>query len=169
MLTTIKNEFYFMPKSSIKAGTGLTNGNYPFFTSSDVKLLYLNDYLFDDELVIIGTGGKPSCNYYNGKFSCSTDNYTLKTKGRIKAKYLYYLLRKDNLSILQKGFHGAGLQHIGKDYIESISFDLISLNKQDEIIKNIDNISCIIREKIEELSYLDELVKSRFMCQETYL
>ena len=90
----LKNEFIFMKKSKIKAGEGKKDGKYPFFTSSDTKILFLDDYLFDDEAVILGTGGMPSCNYYNGKFSVSTDNFVLKSKGDFLAKTLYYFLRK---------------------------------------------------------------------------
>ena len=163
MISNIDKEFIFMPKSSIKAGNGKTVGLYPFFTSSDTKQLYIDEYLFDDELIVIGTGGRPSCNYYNGKFSCSTDNFALKSKGQVKAKYLYYFLRKHNLSVLQQGFHGAGLQHIGKDYVKNIKINVESQEKQNKIIKNLDSISKIVENKQKELKRLDEIIKSRFI------
>lgn len=166
MISNIKLEFSFLPKSKIKAGNGQQCGKYPFFTSSDIKQLFLDEYLFDDELIIIGTGGKPSCNYYNGKFSCSTDNFILKTKGRIKPKYLYYYLRKNNLFVLQKGFHGAGLQHIGKDYLEAVKIEMKPESYQTNVINALDNITKIIKKKQLEKVYLEELIKSRFMCQE---
>ncbi len=163
MISNIKDEFLFMPKSSIKAGDGKESGLYPFFTSSDTKQLFLDDYIYDDELVVIGTGGKPSCNYYNGKFSCSTDNFVLKSKGNVKARYLYYFLRKNNLSILQQGFHGAGLQHIGKEYVQKIEINIESCDKQNKIIATLDNTSKLIIIKQKELQQLDELIKSRFI------
>lgn len=111
----IKELCTFLPKSKIKAGEGLEVGKYIFFTSSDTKTLMLNEYLYDEEAIILGTGGKPSCNYFNGKFSVSTDNFVL-TSNKIKLKYLYYFLRNNNLKVLENGFHGAGLKHISKDY-----------------------------------------------------
>lgn len=153
----------YLPKSKIKAGEGIVDGIYPFFTSSDVKVLSINDYLFDDELLIIGTGGKPSCNYYKGKFSVSTDNFVLKTKQTlIKPKYLYYFLRKNNLSVLQQGFHGSGLQHIGKDYLNQVNIPMVSLEEQEDIIKNLDDINEIIVKEESNIAYYEELIKSRF-------
>ncbi len=166
MITTIKNEFIILPKSKIKASCGLEKGKYPFFTSSDIKISFLNEYKYDDEIVILGTGGKPSCNYINGKFSFSTDNYALKSNGFIKPKFLYYFLRKDNLVVLQKGFHGAGLKHIGKDYILDIKIPKYEEEKQKEIICNLDNINNLIEKKKNQLNLFNELIKSRFIGQE---
>ncbi len=163
MITTIKNEFIILPKSKIKASCGLENGKYPFFTSSDIKISFLNEYKYDDEIVILGTGGKPSCNYINGKFSFSTDNYALKSNGFIKPKFLYYFLRKDNLVVLQKGFHGTGLKHIGKDYILDIKIPKYEEEKQKEIICNLDNINNLIEKKKNQLKLFNELIKSRFI------
>ena len=166
MKRLIKEEFIFLPKSKIKAGEGKTNGLYPFFTSSDIKKQYLDSFLFDDELLFIGTGGSPSCNYYYGKASCSTDNFVLKSKGRINTKYLYYLLRNDNFSLLSKGFHGAGLKHLGKDYLENVAFELKKPERQQKIVEELDSIIKLIKEKESKISSFDELVKSRFIVQE---
>lgn len=166
MYTTIKNEFSLLPKSKIKAGQAVDNGKYPFFTSSDIKISSLNSFEYDEEAIIIGTGGKASCNYINGKFSFSTDNYVLKSKGNIEPKFLYYYLRKNNLSTLQNGFHGAGLQHISKDYILSIQIPIFERNKQLVIINNLDYINKLILNRQKQLILLDELIKSRFVRQE---
>lgn len=163
MHTTIRNEFCLLPKSKIKAGEGIDNGNYPFFTSSDIKVSSLDSYEYDDEIVVIGTGGKPSCNYVNGKFSFSTDNYALKAKGKIEPKFLYYFLRKDGLATLQNGFHGAGLQHISKDYILNIEIPAFEKSKQQTIVRVLDDIHGMILACQKQLTLLDELVKSRFI------
>ena len=159
----LKNEFSFLKKSKIKAGEGKKDGAYPFFTSSDSKLLYLDEYIFDDEAIIVGTGGMPSCNYYNGKFAVSTDNYVLVPIGKTKAKTLYYFLRNNNLEILARGFHGAGLKHIGKDYLENIQLPVITAAIQDKLIKELDSIVLFIKSLDNQLEKLDELIKSRFI------
>ena len=166
MLTKISEQFTILPKSKIKAGQGLEHGKYPFYTSSDTKISYLDTYEYDDEIVILGTGGKPSCNYAKGKFSFSTDNFALKTKGNIKPKYLFYFLRNNNLSILENGFHGAGLKHIGKEYLLNIFLPLENKEKQEKIIKILDFITEAKENTINRMMQLDELVKSRFICQE---
>ena len=159
----LKNEFSFQKKSKIKAGEGKKEGRYPFFTSSDTKVLYIDDFLFDNEAVILGTGGMPSCNYYNGKFAVSTDNFVLTSKGNILTKVLYYFLRNNNLSILAEGFHGAGLKHIGKDYIENIDIPFISKQNQIKLVTELDGISELIKNADFQIQKLDELVKSRFI------
>lgn len=161
--STIKKEFILLPKSKIKAGAGVENGKYPFFTSSDIKVSYLNSFEYNEEALIIGTGGKASCNYINGKFSFSTDNYALKARSNIETKFLYYFLRKDNLSILQNGFHGAGLQHISKDYILDIKVSLYEKKKQLYIINCLDSINKLITILQKQLILFNELIKSRFI------
>ena len=159
----IKEVCTFLPKSKIRAGEGKEIGQYPFFTSSDVQKLYLDDYLHDGERIIIGTGGKPSCNYCFGKFAVSTDNFVLQTKSTLFGKYLYYFLRHNNLSILEKGFRGAGLKHIGKEYLESIMVPVKDLSEQRSVVATLDKINDLIDANKRQLELLDEAVKSRFV------
>ena len=158
----IKELCTFLPKSKIKAGEGLEVGKYIFFTSSDIKTLMLNEYLYDEEAIILGTGGKPSCNYFSGKFSVSTDNFVL-TSDKIKMKYLYYFLRYDNLKVLENGFHGAGLKHISKDYVCDIAVPVFSIDKQINIINQLDLINRKIAICNEEIEILNNLIKSQFI------
>ncbi len=158
----LKDICFFLPKSKIKAGEGMDNGKYIFFTSSDTKVSKINEYLYDDEAVIIGTGGKPSCNYCKGKFSVSTDNFVLKSN-TINIKYLYYFLRNNNLSILEKGFHGAGLKHISKDYVSDINVPLLDYSKQCKIVSTLDSIYININFYKDQLKNFDNIVKSQFI------
>ncbi len=152
----------FLPKSKIKAGEGKEIGQYPFFTSSDTQKLFVDEYLHDGEVLIIGTGGKPSCNYYKGKFAFSTDNFVLQTKQNLLCKYLYYFLRHNNLSILEKGFRGAGLKHIGKVYVKSVTVPIKGLLEQQSIVTILDKINELIDANKRQLELLDEAVKARF-------
>ena len=152
----IKDLCSFLPKSKIKAGEGLEKGKYIFFTSSDIKTMCLNEYLFDEEALILGTGGKPSCNYFNGKFAVSTDNFVLKSD-KINIKYLYYFLRNNNLSVLEHGFHGAGLKHISKDYVNDIEIPVLDECYQLNIINNLDLINQI------QLYYLIHLINYSYI------
>ena len=158
----IKDLCSFLPKSKIKAAEGLEKGKYTFFTSSDIKTMYLNEYLFDEEVVILGTGGKPSCNYFKGKFAVSTDNFVLRSD-KINIRYLYYFLRNNNLSILEHGFHGAGLKHISKDYVNDIEIPVVDECYQLNIINNLDLINKKIDFCKNQLIKYDELVKSQFI------
>ena len=152
---------YYMTKSTIKAGEGTKEGKYPFFTSSNKQTLWIDKCLFDGEYLIIGTGGSASCNYYNGRFSVSTDNFVVGSKS-VNVKYLYYVLKANNYSLLEQGFHGAGLKHISKDYFGSIKFPCYSKEKQDEIVDVLDNLSLAIDRTEKSVELFDELIESRF-------
>ena len=40
----LEDLFDYLPKSKIKAGDGLEDGKYPFYTSSENQSKYLNDF-----------------------------------------------------------------------------------------------------------------------------
>ena len=159
----LSNVVSFLPKSKLKAGEATETGKYVFFTSSDIKRSHINKFLYDDELIVLGTGGTASCNYYNGKFAVSTDNFVMKPNKTLLVKYLYYFLRKDNLCILQNGFRGTGLKHISKEYISNIEVPIFSLSKQKEIVAFLDEINLSIDICKKRISFYDELIKSRFI------
>ena len=148
----------FLAKSKRQASYGNKQGLYPFYTSSQNCNKYCDEYDYDEECLIIGTGGNANIKYDN-KFSCSTDNFVIKIDNKISTKYVYYYLFI-NIDILQKGFIGVGLQHISKEYLKSIKIPIPSLEKQNEIIKYLDFIyektNITTHLKIQELRQLNE-------------
>ena len=100
-------------KSKIKAGEGKDNGKYPLFTCSPILNKFLDEYQYDDEAIIVGTGGNVVINYYKGKFNYSTDCLTIKTNEDFYTKYIYYFLIA-NKEKISKMFRGAGLKHLKK-------------------------------------------------------
>jgi type I restriction-modification system DNA methylase subunit/restriction endonuclease S subunit len=148
----------FLPKSKRQASYGEKQGEYPFYTSSQNCSKYCNEYDYEDECLIIGTGGTANIKY-GSKFSCSTDNFVIKINSGQLAKYMYYYL-SINIDVLQKGFVGVGLQHISKDYISNIKIPIPSLERQQEIVKYLDFIyekaNKTSSGKIEELTQLNE-------------
>lgn len=153
--------FNYLHKSKIKAGEGLESGLYPFYTSSNIQDKFVNEYIYDDECIIMGTGGSASLNYYCGKFATSTDNYIVKTSKQFLTKYIYYYL-KFNMHLLENGFKGAGLKHISKEYINNIEIPVIDIEKQKELIYILDKIeeSILIKEKQREDCEI--IIKSQF-------
>jgi len=159
----LKELFTFGVKSSIKAGDAVNDGEYMFFTSSSDKNKRYSDYQFDSEGIIMGTGGKATLHYYNGKFSVSTDCLVLLTNEFVRSKYLYYYLLA-NMKVLEAGFKGAGLKHTNKKYIEEITINhLPSIEEQDCIIVVLDTLNNIISEKANVICKLDEVIKARFV------
>lgn len=152
----------FLPKSKRQASYGEKQGQYPFYTSSQTCSKYCDEYDYEDECLIIGTGGNANVKY-SSKFSCSTDNFVIKINPGQLVKYVYYYL-SINIEVLQKGFVGVGLQHISKEYISNIKIPIPSLERQQEIIKYLDFIYekaiKTSNEKIAELKQLNEFCLS---------
>jgi len=120
----------FLPKSKRQASYGEKHGEYPFYTSSQICSKYCNEYDYEDECLIIGTGGTANIKY-SSKFSCSTDNFVIKINTGQLVKYIYYYL-SINIEVLQKGFIGVGIQHISKEYISNIKIPIPSIERQNK-------------------------------------
>jgi type I restriction-modification system DNA methylase subunit len=158
IVKTLEEICNFLPKSKRQASYGEKEGKYPFYTSSQTCNKYCDEFDFEDECLIIGTGGNANIKY-SSKFSCSTDNFVIKINSEYLIKYIYYYILH-HIEILQKGFVGVGLQHISKEYVNNIKIPFPSLKKQQQIIKYLDFIydKCIktTNEKILELKQLNE-------------
>lgn len=148
-------------KSNIKAGDGLERGKYPLYTCSSIINKYLNEYLYEDEALIISTGGNFSIHYVNGKFNYSTDCYVFNTD-KYNLKYLYYYLlsKKDDI---KKMFRGAGLKHLNKNEFVMLNIKDISLNEQCGIVNQLDKVNEIIELRKNEIEKCNNLIKSQFV------
>lgn len=161
-----KELFNFEKKSKIKAGDGfkLGEGKYPFFTSSNVLTKSLNDYLFEKESLIFGTGGLASIHHCNEKFAVSTDCFVTQPKNvdDVFPKYVYYYL-SGNIYILENGFKGAGLKHVSKDYLENIEIPLPALPTQQKIASILDKADELRQYNQQLIDKYDALTQSLFL------
>lgn len=170
ILKTLGEICTFLPKSKRQASYGENIGKYPFYTSSQICNKYCDEFDYEDDCLIIGTGGNANIKY-SSKFSCSTDNFILKINNDILdghqnqnqnihlIKYIYYYLLI-NIDILQKGFIGVGLKHISKEYIINIKIPIPSFEHQQEIVKYLDFVyeksNKTSNDKITELKELNK-------------
>jgi type I restriction enzyme S subunit len=147
----------FLPKSKRQASYGEKHGKYPFYTSSQICSKYCDEYDYENECLIIGTGGTANIKC-DSKFSCSTDNFIIEINKAYMTKYIYYYLL-NNIELLQQGFIGVGIQHISKEYLNNVKIPIPSLERQEEIIKYLDFIyekaNKTSNEKIVELKQLN--------------
>ena len=147
----------FLPKSKKQASFGDNCGLYNFYTSSS-KIKKCNVIDYEDECLIIGTGGIANI-HIDKKFSCSADNFIIKSN-KIVNKYLYYYL-KLNINLLQNGFIGATIKHLSKEYLSNIKIPIPSIEKQNDIIEYFDmifeNVIKKNNEKIEDIKKLNKL------------
>jgi len=171
----------FLPKSKRQASYGEKQGQYPFYTSSQTCSKYCDVYDYEDECLIIGTGGNANIKYSN-KFSCSTDNFVIKINPEQLVKYVYYYL-SINIKVLQRGFVGVGLKHISKEYISNIKIPIPSLERQQEIVEYCEYNDTVIKQLEKEIEnnkaltqqFINGIVKSHihdeitdnFICHNT--
>ena len=159
---TLRDYLQPQPKSKVKAGQGMEVGMYKFFTSSAVQSKYLDEYSYDEPALIFGTGGSASVHYCDEPFSTSTDCIVTYAKDFVDLKLLYYYL-SGNIVLLQNGFKGAGLQHISKDYILDIPFEMPSKDLVRDIVSSFDYITDLSNMIKRQNELFDKMVKSRFV------
>lgn len=170
MKTMKFSEFFkFKSKTKIKAGEGLDNGLYPFYTSSPVLSKRINESIFNDTALIFGTGGSASIHFSEEPFSVSADclvaeineeNINPETKCNPKFAYYYFL---ENMHILEKGFKGAGLKHISKKYIENLDIPVTPYITQNKIVSVLDRIHSIVQKRRKSITLLEAITKSQFL------
>lgn len=161
----LSNQFDFLSKSKIKAGDGLEEGKYPFYTSSENQTKYLDEFQHEPGCLVFGTGGKASVHYTTSRFATSTDCITIrpKSKAKIDAGYVFQYL-KGNMQVLERGFKGAGLKHISKEYLSDIQIPHPSdLNDQKRIANLLGKVEGLIAQRKQHLQQLDALLKSVFL------
>jgi len=139
----------FLPKSKRQASYGEKQGQYPFFTSSQTCKKYSDSYDYEDECLVIGTGGTSNIKY-GKQFSCSTDNFVVKIEEEVSTKYVYYYLL-NNLEVLQRGFVGIGIQHISKAYLLAIKIPILPIERQQEIVEYLELNDEFIHELKKEI------------------
>ena len=143
-------------KSKIKAGNGLANGKYKFFTSSNTQSKWLNEYQYNQPSLIFGTGGMPSIHYCKTPFSTSTDCIVMYAKENANIEVIYHYL-------LAVGFHGAGLQHISKQFILDIEIPQQTEEVQIKVVSLCNRINNLTVLRKQQLAQLNNLVQARFM------
>ena len=161
----LANLFDFLPKSKVKAGAGLDEGKYPFYTSSENQLKYLDAFQHEPGCLVFGTGGKASVHFTTSRFATSTDCITIrpKPKARIDAGYVFHFF-KGNMQVLESGFKGAGLKHISKAYLSDIQIPHPEeLDDQKRIAHLLGKVEGLIARRKQHLQQLDDLLKSVFL------
>ena len=157
----IKHNILALEKSSLEASEGNEEGDYPFFTSSQIQDKFIDNFTFDKECLIMGTGGFASLHYINGKFAVSTDCLVLKKQKQFNMKFLYYQILS-NISVIDDlGFWGMGLKHLQKDFFYNMLSYFPSEKEQSLIASFLDKKTSELNTLIEKDKKLIELLKEK--------
>lgn len=156
--------FNFAKKSKIKAGDGLKEGIYPFYTSSATLSKRIDVFQEDRISLIFGTGGQASVHYVDEQFSTSTDCIVAykKEDKEFNEKFVFYYLF-GNIHILERGFKGAGLKHISKKYIQNLDIPILPIGTQNKIVSLLDKAISLLQERENSIALLEELLRAKFL------
>ena len=143
----------FLPKSKRKASYGKLEGKYNFYTSSD-KIKKCNEYDYDEECILIGTGGNSCIHYNNTKFSCSADILLLKSKTSINIQTIYQII-VSMWDVLKDCMHGSTIKHITKETLINFNIPVLKNNEQINLMSN--ELSTSYNEKNNKQNKLIEL------------
>ncbi len=160
----LTEEFAFLNKSKLKAADGKASGVYPFYTSSEILSKYTDNPIYPAGCLVFGTGGKPNIHLANSPFSTSGDCLVITPLDleRIDIDFIYIFFIS-NMRVLEKGFKGAGLKHISKDYISKIELPVPLKVNQNRIATLLGRVEALITTRKNNLQQLDDFLKSTFL------
>ena len=147
----------------LDANASSKNGQYPFFTCS-VEPLKIDTYSYDCECVLVAGNGDLNVKYYNGKFDAYQRTYIIESKDKnvLSVPYLYCFLDR-YVEELRKQSIGGVIKYIKLGNLTEAQIPMCSIAEQNEIVENLNKVNTLISLRKQQLSKLDELVKSRFI------
>jgi len=151
-------------KKSIKykASDGKIQGKYKFYTSSQDKILFIDDEpLFTDTMLIMGRNGGASI-HYDKLFSCEHDHVYVMKVNNLDTRYLYYYI-KNNIKWFNDQMNGSTIKGTSKEILSKFNVNVlkskyIKKNKLVDLFDNIDNIKeSIENNKIKYFQNIDNM------------
>lgn len=141
-------------------------GPYPYYGANGIQD-FVDDYIFDDELVLLAEDGgnfgskdKPIAYRATGKCWVNNHAHVLKPKANTNVDYLCYSLMFYNTDGL---VNGATRQKLTQSTMRKMPIPKKDKQEQLRIVNQLNGISYLIELRKQQLSKLDELVKSRFI------
>ena len=147
----------------LDANASSTDGTYPFFTCSR-DVLRIATYSYDCECVLVAGNGDLNVKYYAGKFDAYQRTYIIESidKSKLLTKYLYFFL-DIYVEVLRTQSIGGVIKYIKLGNLADALIPLPGIEKQAEIVDCLETCNVIIDRIQQQLTKLDELVKSRFI------
>ena len=162
-------------KNVLKHSTeyGKPIGKYKFHTGGIKTDLYVDKYDIEDMYIIQNrTNGSGKCNLFLDKnFSLAKQTIVYKSNNNndTTTKYIYYYLL-NNINILEYGFIGVNHKNISHEYLENIKIPIPSLEVQEKIIKQIEDIDILIKLRKDinenlkkEKEYLNKMINNKII------
>lgn len=154
-------------------------GTIPWVKTGDLKDEYLyevEDYIteaglknssakmYEPNTVLIAMYGATIGATSILKFPACTNQAcaAFKENDKVLPEYLYYFLRSKKAQFVKDGVGGAQ-PNISAGYLKNVTMELRTKTEQTEIVAALDKVQKIIRNRNQQLSALDNLIKARFV------
>lgn len=141
-------------------------GPYPYYGANGIQD-YIVDYIFDDDLVLLAEDGgnfgsktKPIAYRVSGKCWVNNHAHVLKPKEGMNVDFLCYSLMFYNTDGL---VNGATRQKLTQTVMRKMLIPDMPIDKQMEIVNQLNKVIAIRNIRQQELEKLDELIKARFV------
>ena len=147
----------------LDANASSEDGKYPFFTCSK-EPLRIDSYSYDCECVLVAGNGDLNVKYFNGKFDAYQRTYIIEddSNGKLYMPYLYYFL-SGYVEVLRQQSIGGVIKYIKLGNLTDAYIELCSVEEQKKIVEVLKKAEEILNKRIQQVNYLDELIKSRFI------
>jgi type I restriction enzyme, S subunit len=140
---------------------------YPYYGATK-QVGYIDDYIFDDELILLGEDGvmfydisKPKAYLIKGKSWVNNHAHVLKINNtKANTNYVLYYL---NIFNYQGYVSGSTRLKLNKSKMSEIPIPLPTLEKQNQIAKTLDKANELVELRKESITKLDALAKSIFI------
>ena len=133
----------FLQKGKRKSKEGKENGKYPLFYCSIQGNLWLDEYDFEEEGIMINTtngSGKCEIYYCNDKYSVADNVIRFKNKNNtILTKYIFYCC-KQNKTRIESMFNGANQKQLSKNDLENLQIPVPPIEIQNKIVEELDGL-----------------------------
>lgn len=141
-------------------------GPYPYCGANGIQD-FIDDFIFDDELVLLAEDGgnfgskdKPIAYRISGKCWVNNHAHVLKPKHGIDADYLCYSLMFYPINNL---VNGSTRLKLTQSAMRKIKIPIISYESQKQVVSKLKNIEHLIDIRQQQISKLEQLVKSQFI------
>lgn len=141
-------------------------GPFPYYGANGIQD-YVADYIFDDDLVLLAEDGgnfgsktKPIAYRVSGKCWVNNHAHVLKPKKGMNVDFLCYSLMFYNTDGL---VNGATRQKLTQTVMRKMLIPNMSIDKQMEIVNQLNKVIAIRNLRQQELHKMDELIKARFV------
>ncbi len=146
-----------------KAAVGLEKGKYKFYTSSQDKIMYINDEpMFKKTMLIMGRNGDTSVHYDNN-FSCEHDHVYVMKIIKTDTRYIYYYI-KSYIKWFSDQMNGSTIRGTSKEILSKFNIrilkpSIISKYKLDDDFEFMDKL----RNDIQNTLKIQEEITKQMM------